>query len=243
MALFAIADLHLSTAVEKPMDVFGSRWTGYTEKLEKNWRAVVSDDDTVVIPGDVSWAMRLDEAAPDLRFIDSLPGRKIIGKGNHDLWWSTVSKMEDLLGNEGITTVRFLHNNAYLADGRIIAGTRGWFPDQKSQSTKTAGDADFEKISKREAARLRQSLDAGVALREAEGLPDAEILVFFHFPPAFSDFESRELLDTMREYGVKRCFYGHIHNVYDVPRTDERDSLRLSIISADYLNFIPYLIG
>jgi predicted phosphohydrolase len=151
--------------------------------------------------------------------------------------------MEDMLENEGITSVKFLHNNAYLADGRIIAGTRGWFPDQKSQNVKTAGDADFEKISRREAVRLRQSLDAGVALRETGGVPDAEILVFFHFPPAFSDFESGELLDTMKEYGVKRCFYGHIHNVYDVPRTDERDSLRLSIISADYLNFIPLLIG
>ena len=243
MALFAIADLHLSGAVEKSMEVFGSRWAGYTEKLEKNWRAVVKDSDTVVIPGDVSWAMRLGEAAPDLHLIDSLPGTKIIGKGNHDLWWTTLSKMEDLLDSEGITTIRFLRNNAFYVEGRIVVGTRGWFPDQKSQNAKTAGEADFEKISKREAARLRQSLDAGVALREAEGDPDAEILVFFHFPPAFADFQSREMLQTLKEYGVKRCFYGHVHNVYDAPRTDVRDSVSLSIISADYLNFTPLLIG
>ena len=151
--------------------------------------------------------------------------------------------MEDLLEREGITTIKFLRNNAFYVEGRIVVGTRGWFPDQKSQSSKTAGEADFGKISKREAARLRQSLDAGVALREKEGVPDAEMLVFFHFPPAFADFESREMLETLEEYGVRRCFYGHVHNVYDAPRTDVRDSVNLSIISADYLNFIPLLIG
>ena len=241
MAIFSIADLHLSLSTPKPMDVFGNRWQGYTEKIEKNWRAVVKDGDTVVIPGDVSWAMRLFETEADFRFIDSLPGEKIIGKGNHDLWWTSVSKMESFLGDAGIRSIRFLHNNAYLVEGVVIAGTRGWFPEERLMTSKTLADADFEKLVEREAIRLRASLCAGVKLREEAGLPDAPIFVYLHFPPVFEDYKVTRMIDLMREYGVTRCFFGHIHGVFTVPASFVEDGIVMSLISADFLNFVPHL--
>ena len=241
MAIFSVADLHLSLSTPKPMDVFGNRWQGYTKKIEKNWRAVVKDGDTVVIPGDVSWAMRLFETEADFRFIDSLPGEKIVGKGNHDLWWTTVSKMERFLDGAGIGSIRFLYNNAYIRDGVVIAGTRGWFPEERLMTSKALADADFEKLVGREEIRLRASLDAAVKLRCESGCPDAPILVYLHFPPAFEGFRVGGMMKTLSEYNVKKCFFGHVHNNYSVPATVTEDGIALSIISADYLNFIPRL--
>ena len=241
MAIFSIADLHLSLSTPKPMDVFGSRWQGYMEKIEKNWRAVVKDGDVVVIPGDVSWAMRLSETEADFRFIDSLPGEKIIGKGNHDLWWTSVSKMETFLSGAGITSIRFLHNNAYLVGGTVIAGTRGWFPEERLMTSKTLADADFKKLVEREEIRLRASLDAGVKLRGEAGVPDAPIFVYLHFPPVFEGFRVEGMMRAMREYGVRRCFFGHVHGNYAVPPSFEEDGIDLALVSADYLNFIPRL--
>ncbi|MBR6915131.1 MAG: metallophosphoesterase [Clostridia bacterium] len=240
MSVWSIADLHLSLSVPKPMDVFGSRWRGYTEKIEKNWRAVVKDGDTVVIPGDVSWAMRLPEAEADFRFIDSLPGKKIVGKGNHDLWWTTVSKMEAFLSDAGIRSIRFLYNNAFLVEGVVIAGTRGWFPEERLMTSKTLADADYNKLVERERIRLRASLEAGIKLREEAGLPDAPIFVYLHFPPLFEGFRVDGMMDLMREFGVTRCFFGHVHGNYSVPATVAEDGISVSIISADYLNFIPH---
>lgn len=221
------------------MDVFGKRWIGYTEKLEKNWRAVVKDDDTVVIPGDISWAMKLEEAAADFKFINSLPGRKLIGKGNHDYWWTTLSKMESALESWDIHSISFLHNNAYVADGHIICGSRGWFVDEALHGRAVTNNADFEKMSAREALRLRASLDAGRALESEHGkLP---MLVYLHFPPVFSDIVCRPLIELMHEYGVKRCFYGHLHGNYTIPRHMTYDGIELSIIAADHLEFVPYL--
>ncbi len=241
MSVFTIADLHLSLSTPKPMDVFGSRWQGYTEKIEKNWRAVVKDSDTVVIPGDVSWAMRLPEAEADFRFIDSLPGEKIVGKGNHDLWWTTVSKMESFLSNSGITSIKFLYNNAYLRDGAVIAGTRGWFPEERLMTSKTLADADFGKLVEREKIRLRASLEAGDKLRREAGAPDAPIFAYLHFPPLFEGFRVDGMMDLLFEFGVQKCFFGHIHGNYAPPATVEEDGISLSLISADYLNFIPRL--
>ena len=241
MSLFSISDLHLSLAVSKPMDVFGSRWQGYTEKLEKNWRAVVKENDTVVVPGDISWAMNLREAEADLRFIDSLPGRKLLGKGNHDYWWETVTKMKRYLAECGITSIDFLHNNAFLTDDFIVCGTRGWYTEEKLQPSDEAHDTDYAKISARERGRLRASLDAADALRQtAEGC-GKPILVYLHFPPAFGDFADQTLIDLMKEYGVSRCLYGHIHGRYDIPRSTVVDELPVTIISADYLGFVPMI--
>lgn len=235
MSLFSIADLHLSLSVDKPMDKFGSRWQGYTEKIEKRWRAVVTDDDTVIIPGDISWGIDLNEALNDLRFIESLPGRKIIGKGNHDYWWSTVTKMKAFLLENGITTIDFLFNNAFETDDAIIAGTRGWYVEEKLQVTETA---DYQKIVARENARLETSLKEAVKLRGDGSKP---ILVYFHFPPVFKHFRCGEFIETMKKYGVRNCYFGHIHSNYTIPRTVEDEGILMTIISADYLDFIPMI--
>ncbi|MBQ4067413.1 MAG: metallophosphoesterase [Clostridia bacterium] len=235
MSLFSIADLHLSLSTDKPMDKFGSRWQGYTEKIENRWRAVVTDEDTVIVPGDISWGIDLDEALADLKFIDALPGKKIIGKGNHDYWWSTVTKMRTFFVENGITTIDFLYNNAIETDDAIIAGTRGWYVEEKLQVTETA---DYKKIVARENARLEMSLREAVKLRGDSSKP---ILVYFHFPPVFKSFRCDEFIETMKRYGIKNCYFGHIHSNYLIPRTVETDGIMMTIISADYLDFVPMI--
>jgi len=235
MALYSISDLHLSLATPKPMDVFGHRWQGYTDKLEKNWRAVVKDSDTVVIPGDISWAMKLEEAEADLGFLHSLPGRKILGKGNHDYWWSTVGKMKSALKAWGIDSIDFLHNNAFETEEHIICGSRGWFIEERLQNIDSA---DHAKIAAREALRLRASLEAGRALDKSE---NKKLLVYLHFPPVFGDFVCTEIVSLLKEYGVTECFYGHLHGNYSIPRSFDHDGTKMTIIAADHLEFIPLL--
>ena len=240
MSLFAIADLHLSTLLEtnKSMEIFGRRWTGYTEKLKKSWESLVTDDDTVIIPGDISWALTLDEAKSDLLFLESLPGKKILGKGNHDFWWCTMKKHRDFFREHGIETLSFLYNNAYETDDFIIAGTRGWYYDEDAQNT--PNDTDFIKLTNRETGRLKISLDAAVKLKEAS--PEKEILVFTHFPPYYAGKESEQIVNLLSEYGIKRVYYGHIHGNYTIDPTIDCRGIQMNIISADYLNFIPKII-
>lgn len=240
MSLFSISDLHLSLEASKPMDIFGRRWIGHTERLEKNWRAVVGDSDTVVIPGDISWAMKLSEVKADFQFIDSLPGKKIIGKGNHDYWWTTVSKMESALEQWNIHSISFLHNNAYEIDGHIICGSRGWFVDEVLHGRAVTNNADFEKMSAREALRLRASLEAGRVIAKNRSIP---FLVYLHFPPVFGDMVCTPIIELLHEYGVKRCFYGHLHGNYTLPRKTEFEEIELTIIAADHLEFVPLLTG
>ena len=235
MSLFSIADLHLSLTSNKPMDKFGARWTDYMTKIDKRWRAVVSDSDTVVVAGDISWAIDLEEAKDDFRFIESLPGRKIIGKGNHDYWWSTLSKLEIFKEENGFKSIDFLFNNAIETEDYIIAGTRGWYIEEKLQLKETA---DYEKIIARENGRLLRSLQEAEKLSEFTGKP---ILVYFHFPPVFGDFRCGEFIETMKEFKVTHCYFGHIHGNYRVPRTTETDGITMSLISADFLDFIPMI--
>lgn len=234
MSLFVISDLHLSIGegINKPMGVFGARWNGYVEKLEKNWRAVITDNDDVVIAGDISWALKLEEAIDDLKFIDSLPGRKFIGKGNHDFWWSTAAKMKALFEKNGISTINLLYNNAYELDDFIICGSRGWFTDPAQQ--KTVGEVDYAKIVNREVLRLKLSLDEAVRLK---GDRSKEIIVFLHFPPVWREFVCPELVELLREYGIKKCFFGHIHGNYNIPRTFDHQGIDMVLTSADFLNF------
>jgi len=239
MAIFSIADLHLSGAVDKRMDVFGNRWQGYAEKLETRWRAVVGENDTVVVPGDISWAMSLEEAETDFRFIESLPGKKLIGKGNHDFWWQTMAKMTRFLDSIGVKSISFLYNNAYHVENKVICGTRGWFVEERLQQ-KARNNPDYARIVAREANRLE------ICLREAEAVQRDtgadEIIVYFHFPPVFGSFVCRELVDVMKKHNIARCFYGHIHGRYSVEGSFNYDGIDMSIISADYLNFIPLLL-
>ena len=238
MSLYAISDLHLSINENtgKSMEVFGSRWKDYVKKLERNWRAVINDDDVVVIPGDVSWAMTTDEAVPDFKFIESLPGKKIIGKGNHDFWWSTVTKMNAFFEENEIKSVELLHNNAFETEDFIICGTRGWFNDESQQNTVGGTAVDYQKIVNREKARLIMSLEAGKKLQGESG---KEILVFMHFPPVYNEFTCRELIDVLKDHGIRSCFFGHIHGNYYMNRTTEFEGINFIMIASDYLNFAP----
>ena len=235
MSLFSIADLHLSLSCNKPMDKFGSRWTNHTEKLVKRWNAVVTDQDTVIVPGDISWGISLEEALADLKLIDNLPGTKLLGKGNHDYWWGTLTKMYEFFENNDIKTIKFLYNNAYELDDYIVCGTRGWYVEEKLQSVE---NTDYTKIVNRENARLEICLKEAVKLQENSRKP---ILVYLHFPPVFKNFICRELVDTMKKYGIKNCYFGHMHGQYNVPRTFEFEGISMTLISSDFLDFVPMI--
>ncbi len=242
MAIFTISDLHLSTlaSTNKSMEVFGRRWDHYMERLKANWERVVGPQDTVIIGGDVSWALSLDEALSDLSFIDRLPGEKILLKGNHDFWWSTMSKHRRFFEEHGIHTIRFLFNNAYDLGSYLIAGTRGWFQDDDAP---TANGADLEKIQNRELLRLRASLEEAVRLRRtSEGGEDKEILVFTHFPPVWAEQVWEPFLDVLQAYGIRRVFFGHIHGQYTVPPIMTARNIDFHLVAADFLDFLPKII-
>ena len=240
MSLFAISDLHLSTheATNKSMEIFGKRWDDYTFRLEKQWRAVVSPTDTVIIPGDISWATSLDEALFDLKLLDSLPGQKILGKGNHDFWWSTMAKHTAFFEKHKITTISFLHNNFHETDDYLIAGTRGWYLE--ADAMKTVSETDFNKIIDRETGRLRTSILA--AMQRKEEVPGKKVLVFLHFPPFWNGKKTPGIFDLLAEFKIKDVYFGHIHGNYLLPTDYEYEDLRLHLISADYLDFLPKII-
>ena len=240
MSLYTISDLHLSTHIDtnKSMEVFGTRWADYMLRIEQNWRRLVTEDDTVVIPGDISWALSLEEAESDLKFLDSLPGCKILGKGNHDFWWCTMKKHLNFFEKLGIGTISFLFNNAHVADNFIIAGTRGWYNDE--DATNAPDGVDFEKLTKRELGRLKKSLEEAKKL-QAEN-PDKEIIAFMHFPPYWNGKTSDDLIEALKLYGVRRVYFGHIHGNYGIPGEFEYDGIKMTIVSADYLSFIPMIV-
>lgn len=232
MSVFAIADLHLALGIDKPMDIFGGRWSNYMEKLKNNWIEVVKTEDTVIIPGDVSWATYIENAYEDFKFIEALPGRKVISKGNHDYWWTTTSKLNKYLISNGFETISFMHNNSFNIENLAICGTRGW---------KCPGEDDFkkddEKIYNREIERLELSLKASGSFDYNQRL------VFLHYPPVTSKSQVSGFTDIMKKYGITRCFYGHLHGE-GIKGAIEGDyeGIELKLISADYLNFMPLLI-
>ncbi len=237
MSLYTMADLHLSTfdQTNKSMEVFGKSWADYMIRIENNWRRLITDEDTVVIPGDVSWALSLEEAESDLKFLDSLPGKKILGKGNHDFWWSTMRKHEIFFEKNEIRTISFLFNNAHETEDFIIAGTRGWYNDEDAANA--PDNTDFEKLTNRENLRLRASLEAAKKLQEQS--PDKEIIVFMHFPPFWNGKASDGLIRVLKEYSITRLYFGHIHGNYTVEPHFVYEGINMHIISADYLKFIP----
>ena len=231
--LYTIADTHLSFTTEKPMDIFGHRWENHAEKLKENWLKKIKPEDTVVIPGDISWGIDLEEAREDLLFLDSLPGRKLIGKGNHDYFWGTINKMTAFIDNCGITTISFLYNNAYLVDNKIICGTRGWMSEFGIK-------AEDERIIKREAQRLELSLEQGMKLKSEN--PDAKIIVFTHYPIVFGDFINYEFIDILYKYEVNTVYYGHLHNVRENQLDKSYLGIDFHLIAGDYIGFDPILI-
>ena len=228
MSLYAIADLHLSISVAKPMDIFHG-WNDYMLRLKNNWNHLITDKDTVVIPGDISWGLDLSEAKDDLLFLDSLPGQKILIKGNHDYWWPTRNKADHFLAENNIVTLRMIYHDAVLVENTAVCGTRSWFYEE--------GDTD-SKVYRRELLRLRMSLD------EAKKTDPDEILVFLHYPPIYGDFIYHDYIELMKEYGVKRCFYGHLHgSSINNAFNGNYNGIDFKLISADSLGFCPLYIS
>ena len=238
MAVFVMADLHLATAdSQKSMEVFGNRWKNYIEKIKYNWERVVGENDTVILPGDISWGLATADALDDLLWIDALPGEKILLKGNHDFWWSTVSKLNAFFEEHNIKTIKILNNDAIELDSMIVAGTRGWFTDKSMQNAEE--NVDYAKIVNREAIRLKMSLDAA---KKLQGDGEKEINVFLHFPPVWGEYVCSQILNVLVEYNIKRCYFGHIHGVYSVPSIFEHSGIKFSLISADFLEFLPQIL-
>lgn len=228
MALFAIADLHLSLGEDKPMDIFAG-WNDYVNRLKNNWLRLIDDDDTVVIGGDISWAMKLEETLTDFQWIDSLPGRKIFLKGNHDYWWGTKGKIEKFLNEKKLNSISILYNNSYVCGDFAICGTRGWFLENDTP--------EDVKVLNREVGRLKTSITS--ALKTCR-----EPIVFLHYPPYYNGTECREIFDVLLEYNIKKCYYGHIHGVKNFRNAFEGNykGIELKLISCDKLSFMPMLV-
>jgi predicted phosphohydrolase len=227
MSLYAIGDLHLSLGADKPMDVFGGNWVGYMDKLREGL-SVITPEDTTVLLGDLSWALTLERSEKDFRWIDQIPGRKIILKGNHDYWWSTASKFYKFCQENGFSDQFILNNNHYEYEGYAICGTRGWFFEEERSG------AHDEKVFKRELIRLETSL------KSAGDLPK---MVFLHYPPRYKGYECKEILELLERYEVRRCFYGHLHGPsHGLAMEGLWDGVDFRLVSADKLNFKPFTV-
>lgn len=227
MALYAIGDLHLSFETDKPMDVFGKLWTGYVDKL-RNGLSVIGPEDTTVLLGDLSWSMDLDHAGKDFAFLNAIPGRKIILKGNHDYWWTTASKFYKFCEAQGFRDMYILNNNCYEYGDLAICGTRGWFFEEER------GGAHDAKILNRELMRLETSLkEAG----------DREKLCFLHYPPVYRGYRCQPVLDLLHRYGVRQCWYGHLHSEsHRLAITGDYEGIDFHLVSADYTGFAPVTV-
>lgn len=225
MSLFAIADTHLSLGTNKPMDSFPG-WNDYVERLGNNWNSIVKEEDTVVIAGDISWAMNFDELYEDFSFLNDLNGKKIIVKGNHDYWWNTLSKMNKFIEENNFDSINILQNNSYDVEGISVCGSRGWMFESSEEHD--------EKILSREVGRIKMSLDSVV---------NENRILFLHYPPITTNSSCNEILDTLKYYGIKKCFYGHLHGMATKYAFEgEYDGIDFKLISADRLSFVPKLI-
>lgn len=225
MAIYVIADLHLSFSQDKPMSIFGENWEGHSEKIKNNWISKVKLEDTVVLPGDFSWAMYLQDTYKDFEYLNSLPGKKLLLKGNHDYWWTTVTNMRNFLEENKFKNIDFIYNNSYLVENKILTGTRGWnLLDTENSS----------KMIKRESIRLQLAIEDGI---KKYG-DDKEIIVFMHYPPISNTNKKSEFLKILKQYDIKRCYYGHLHGKSHQDAVEGIvDGIEFKLISADYLNF------
>lgn len=228
MAIYAIADLHLSYAQPKPMNIFGENWTNHEEKIKTNWKNTVKPDDTVILPGDFSWATYLEDAYKDFEYLNSLPGKKILLKGNHDYWWTTITNMKKYLQEKHFENIDFLYNNSYLVENKILVGTRGW----------NLLENNDKKMLNREKIRLEISIEDGIKKYGEE----KEIIVFMHYPPitlsCLNQKINMDFIDIMQKYNISRCYYGHLHGQSHKDAVEGNiNGIDLKLISADYLNF------
>lgn len=225
MAIYVIADLHLSFSTNKPMDIFGKNWQNYEEKIKQDWLEKVNENDIVILPGDFSWAMYLEETEKDFNFINNLPGKKILLKGNHDYWWSTVTSMRKYLKEKEMTNIDFLYNNSYEYENKIIVGTRGWAISEEQEDIR---------LTKREVDRLELSIKDGIA-KYGE---NKEIIAFMHYPPVTKNHMNTDYIKLMKKYNIEKCFYGHLHgNSIKDAIEGVIDGIQLKLVSADGLDF------
>jgi hypothetical protein len=229
MSIYIIGDLHLSFGTDKPMDIFGKNWEDHAKKIEQNWLSKVNNEDTVILPGDFSWAMYLEEAYNDFEFLNNLPGKKIMLKGNHDYWWTTVTSMKRYLKENNFENIDFLYNNSFLVENKIIVGTRGWM-------TSNFKSMENYKILRREYERLELSLKFGL-----ENFGDNKnIIAFIHYPPFYKEEAPEEIdfIKLMKKYNVKKCYYGHLHSDSHKDAVEGIvDGIEFKLVSSDYLNF------
>ena len=229
MSIYVIGDLHLSFSTDKPMDIFGDNWEDHTEKIKENWLKKVTENDTVILPGDFSWATYLEETYKDFEFLNSLPGKKILSKGNHDYWWTTVTSMKRFLKENGFNNIDFLYNSAFLVENKIITGTRGWINSWKSQE-------NF-KILKRENERLKISINKGIN----EFGTDKEIISFIHYPPFYKESiipDEINFSKTLKDFGIEKCYYAHLHGESHKDAIEGNvNGIDYKLISSDYLKF------
>ena len=226
MSIYVIGDLHLYFSIDKPMNIFGFNWENHAEKIKDNWIKKVKETDTVLIPGDFSWATYLEETYKDFEFLNNLPGRKILLKGNHDYWWTTLNKMNNYIKNSGFENIDFLYNNSFFIEDKIITGTRGWISNLNNENLK---------ILKRENERLKLSIKSGI---EKYG-EDKEIIVLMHYPPFIKEnVENIDFVKTMKEFNVSKCFYGHLHSDSHKEAIEGKiENIEFKLVSSDYINF------
>ena len=223
MALYAIGDLHLSLTADKSMEVFGSAWENYVIRIEEGL-SVLTEDDTLILAGDTSWGIDLNEAEADFRFLERFPGKKYLIKGNHDYWWTTAAKFHAFCAEKGFTTLELLHNNCAFYGDYALCGTRGWFLEEEQKPHNA-------KVLAREIGRLETSLQAA---------GEKPILCFLHYPPIYQGYQCPEILTVLAKYHVEQCCYGHLHGPTIRRRLEgKRGETEFSLISADYLGFVP----
>ena len=229
MSIYVIGDLHLSFETDKPMDIFGNNWFNHAEKIKENWMKKVTENDTVIIPGDFSWATYLEETYKDFEFLCSLPGKKILSKGNHDYWWTTVTSMKRFLKDNNFNNIDFLYNNSFLVEDKIIVGTRGWLNTWKSQEN--------YKILKRENDRLKLSINDG---KKKFG-DDKEMIAFIHYPPFYKEAiipEEIDFIKTLKNNNINKCYYAHLHGDSHKDAVEgEINGMEYKLVSSDYLEF------
>ncbi|MBO6243524.1 MAG: metallophosphoesterase [Clostridia bacterium] len=233
MSIYTIGDLHLSFHENKPMSIFGDNWEKHEEKIKVDWESKVKENDLVVLPGDFSWSTYLKDTYLDFEYLNKLPGKKLMLKGNHDYWWTTVTSMKKFLDEKEFKNIEFLYNNAYLYENYIFCGTRGW--------SFTESEEDI-KLLKREASRLELSIKEGIKLKEQEENKDKEVIVFMHYPPITNNQlinnELNDFLRIMIKYNIKECYYGHLHSTSIKEAVEgEHFGIKLKLVSADGLNF------
>ena len=240
MSIYAIGDLHLSLNKEKPMDIFGGNWKNHEQKIKENWKNTVQDNDLVILPGDFSWEMHLKDMYNDFAYLNELPGKKLLLKGNHDYWWTTLAKMREFLQENKFENIDFVYNNSYLFEDKIIAGTRGWALNDTENS---------DKMNHREEERLKLSLQSGV-----DNFGDKEIICIMHYPPIIEENkndannQSKNLkvsnyVQIMKDYNVKTCLYGHLHGESHQEAFEGIiDGINFKLVSSDYLDFKLYKV-